>query len=107
MVGLLESVCVAYWPPGQGNVVTVPAPWHLQDNRRPRGELLARIFQAGVLGRRPSARGRQHSLLAKGCRIAMAAGLLLAGQFRLGEVVDVDAVKGSEHYAVNVVAAVL
>lgn len=49
VVGHLEPVCVAYWPPVQGNVVPIPLPWDLKDDRASRRQLVSGFVQADVL----------------------------------------------------------
>ena len=49
VVCLLESEGVAYWPSGQGNVVSVPVTSNLQDNGTFRAQLIAGFVQADVL----------------------------------------------------------
>lgn len=97
---------VAYWPPGQGDVVPVPSPWDLQYNIASRAQLVADFVQADVLmvGAEMCA-GINVVLWPWNVGFAMAAGLLQGEQFGLVEVGGVTAAQGPEHEAVTDMAA--
>ncbi|MCY1457379.1 hypothetical protein D9M71_746750 [compost metagenome] len=106
MVGLLESVCVAYWPPGQGNVVPVPVPWDLQDDSASGSQLVAGCVQADVLVVDAEVRPGIDVVFWPGnvC-FPVATGPLLSEQFGLVEAGGVAAAQRPKHEAVTDVAS--
>lgn len=105
-VGLLESVGMADWPMGQGNVVPVPVPRDLQDNRASGAKQAAGFVQADVLVVYAEVcAGVDVVLRPWNVCFPVVAGLFLGEHLGLVEVGGVAATKGPENKAVTRVGA--